>query len=127
MQLTIDPNDGRPMYRQIADGIKNLIASGKLAEGQALPSVRQMAADLNVNLNTIATAYRALEDEGLISIRHGFGACVTSRRTQSASAKDLRRLMRGVLTQMVLAGMPRGAILEAVTDELHDLKKGMKS
>src|ERR1700727_118255 len=98
--LTIDPNDGRPMYRQIADGIKNLIASGELPEGQALPSVRQLASDLNVNLNTIATAYRGLQDEGLISIRHGFGAHVTSRRTRSTSADELRRLMRGVLTQM---------------------------
>jgi GntR family transcriptional regulator len=127
MLLQIDPSDGRPMYRQIADGIKNLIASGQLPEGQALPSVRQLAADLNVNLNTIATAYRGLQDEGLISIRHGFGARVTSRRTQSTSAEDLRRMMRGVLTQMVLAGMPRGAIIETVADELRDLKKGMKS
>jgi GntR family transcriptional regulator len=126
MLLTIDPIDDRPMYRQIADGIKNLIASGQLPAGEALPSVRQLAADLNVNLNTIATAYRGLKDEGLISIRHGFGARVTSRRTQSTSVEDLRRLMRGVLTQMVLAGMPRGAIIETVTDELRDLKKGMK-
>ncbi len=127
MLIILDPNDARPMYRQIAEGIKNLIASGQLPEGQALPSVRQLAADLNVNLNTIAAAYRGLQDEGLISIRHGFGARVTSRRTQSKSAEDLRRMMRSVLTQMVLAGMPRGAIIATVTDELHDLKKGMKS
>jgi GntR family transcriptional regulator len=122
--LSIDPNDGRPMYRQVADGIKNLIASGELPEGQALPSVRQLASDLNVNLNTIATAYRGLQDEGLIAIRHGFGARVTSRRTRSTSVEELRRLMRGVLTQMVLAGMPRGAIMDTVTNELRDLKKG---
>jgi GntR family transcriptional regulator len=126
MLITIDANDDRPMYRQIADEIKRLIASNELSEGQALPSVRQLAVDLNVNLNTVAAAYRGLQDEGLISIRHGFGASVTSRRTHSKSFLDLRRMMRGVLTQMVLAGMPRGAIMEAVAEELRDLRKGTK-
>jgi DNA-binding transcriptional regulator YhcF (GntR family) len=126
MSITIDATDERPMYRQIADQIKSLIASGELSEGQPLPSVRQLARDLNVNLNTIATAYRGLQDEGLIAIRHGFGASVASRRTQSTSTVDLRRMMRGVLTQMVLAGMPRGAIMETVAEELGELRKGRK-
>ena len=122
ISITIDPDDRRPMYRQIADGIKGLIAGGELAEGAALPSVRQLAADLDVNLNTVAAAYRELQEEGLVSIRHGFGAQVASRRTQSTSDLDLRRMMRGVLTQMVLAGMPRRLILEAVAAELNELE-----
>jgi GntR family transcriptional regulator len=126
MLITINPDDERPMYRQVADEIKRLIAAGELSEGQSLPSVRQLAGDMNVNLNTIATAYRELQDEGLISIRHGFGARVASRRSNASNPVDLRRLMRGVLTQMVLAGMPRGDILDIVSQELRDLRKGMK-
>jgi GntR family transcriptional regulator len=126
MLIALQPNDERPIYRQVADEIKRLIAAGELSEGQALPSIRQLARDMNVNLNTVATAYRMLQDEGLISIRHGFGAKVTSRRTRSAKPVDLRRMMRGLLSEMVLAGMPRGAIMETVVEELRDLKKGKK-
>ena len=55
MFLTLDPGDKRAIYQQIADGIKFLIASGELVEGMPLPSVRQVAGDLGVNLNTIAS------------------------------------------------------------------------
>ena len=61
MFLTIKTDDPRPIYQQVADGIKELIARGKLAEGASLPPVRQLAADLGVNLNTFATAYRELQ------------------------------------------------------------------
>ena len=60
MHILIDESDPRPIYRQVADEIRRLIAAGALAEGEALPSVRQVAVDLGVNLNTIASAYREL-------------------------------------------------------------------
>ena len=53
MFITIDEEDARPMYRQIVEEIKSLIARGELQEGAALPPVRQLAADLGVNLNTV--------------------------------------------------------------------------
>ena len=123
MRITIDTKDRRPVYVQVADEIKKLIARGELTEGQVLPPVRQLAADLDVNLNTIATAYRELQDAGLISIRHGFGARVSARRTRSTSLTMLRRMMSGVLTEMVLADMPRATILEMVAEELGRLQK----
>src|SRR5438552_7242491 len=73
MFLTINTTDARPIYQQVADGIKELIARGKLEGGAALPPVRQLAADLGVNLNTIATAYRELEKDGLVVIKHAVG------------------------------------------------------
>src|SRR5262245_55144987 len=97
MWITIDADDRRPIYQQVADGIKGLIAKGDLAQGQALPPVRQLAADLGVNLNTIATAYRSLQDEGLIAIRHGSGAVVSASRTRATAGKDLRRNLGAVL------------------------------
>jgi DNA-binding transcriptional regulator YhcF (GntR family) len=124
MWITVDAKDPRPMYQQVADGIKGLIARGELTEGQALPSVRQLAADLGVNLNTIATAYRGLQDEGLIAIRHGAGAVVAARRTTTVNQKELRSKLGAVLTQMVLAGMRRVEIMSAVADELRGLQKG---
>src|SRR5690242_21634836 len=108
MFLSIDTADPRPIYQQVADGIKELIARGDLGEGATLPPVRQLAADLGVNMNTIAAAYGELQNEGLISIRHGSGATVTSRRTSEdnrPSPETLRKTIRAALTQMVLAGM----------------------
>lgn len=127
MLLTIDPHDRRPIYQQVADGIKTLIAGGSLREGDPLPSVRQMAADLGVNLNTIATAYRELQDQGFITVKHGSGATVGSSVHAKHNEHDLRRSVRTTLTELVLAGMPRTQILSLVNDELRSLLKGVKS
>src|ERR1044072_6873826 len=74
MYITVDERDARPLYQQLVDEIKTLIARGELAQGTSLPPVRQVAAVLGVNLNTVAFAYRRLQREGLIRIRHGSGA-----------------------------------------------------
>src|SRR5262245_45535532 len=124
MWITVDAEDRRPIYQQVADGIKGLIAKGELAEGRALPSVRQLAADLGVNLNTIATAYRALQEEGLIAIRHGSGAVVRALRTRATTNRELQRSLGAVLTAMVLAGRSRREILDMVADELDGLRAG---
>jgi GntR family transcriptional regulator len=125
--ITINTEDRRPLYLQVADGIRTLIAGGQLRQGQSLPPVRQLAADLGVNLNTIAAAYRELQNDGLIAIRHGTGATVGGRSAVKVSEADLRRPLRNALTQMVLSGMPRGQILSLVNDELRGLLKGAKS
>src|SRR2546430_236499 len=123
MLLTIDTDDRRPIYQQVADGLKALIARGDLRQGTPLPPVRQLAADLGVNLNTIATAYRELQTEGLLTVRHGSGAVVASRRAVEHTPEELRRPLRSALTQLVLAGLPKSRILSMVGDELVDLMK----
>src|SRR5215472_2750239 len=124
--LTIDPGSRKPIYEQLADGLKALIARGELREGVTLPPVRQLAADLGVNLNTVAVAYRQLQDEGLITVRHGSGAVVSSRTTTEQSEEELRKPLRNALTQLVLSGMPAVRIMRVVTEELRFLTKGAK-
>lgn len=126
MQITIDTDSQRAIYRQVADEIKALIARGELREGMPLPAVRQLAADLGVNMNTIATAYRELQADGLITVRHGSGAVVSSRQTSTSSRDEMRRQLRAVLTEMVLSGMRRAEIVADVADELRGLTKGAK-
>src|SRR5437762_14227711 len=121
MYITIDELDRRPIYRQVADEIKALIARGALSEGMALPPVRQVADDLGVNLNTIAAAYRELQKEGLLKVRHGAGAVVTSRRIAQQTEADLRKGLRASLAHLVLAGLSRAEILEIVNEEMSDL------
>jgi len=126
MFLTIDPQDRRPIYQQVAEGIQALIARGDLREGASLPPVRQLAADLGVNLNTVAVAYRELQSQGLITVRHGSGATVASRTAAERPDMELRRPLRTALTQLVLAGLPKRKILGMVSDELAALLKGAK-
>jgi GntR family transcriptional regulator len=118
MLLSIDTSDSRAIYQQVADGIKELIARGQLLEGTTLPPLRQIAADLGVNLNTIAAAYRALQDEGLIVVKHGSGAIVASRTSSGRSEDELLRPLRAALTQLILSGLPPGRIHNLVMREL---------
>ena len=123
MYITIDESDRRPIYRQVADEIKGLIARGELHEGMALPPVRQVADDLGVNLNTIAAAYRELQKEGLLKVRHGSGALVSARRVSQQNDAELRKGLRASLAHLALAGLPRSEIVEIVNEEIRHLFK----
>ncbi|HDP34972.1 MAG TPA: GntR family transcriptional regulator [Candidatus Hydrogenedentes bacterium] len=81
MNLHINPKDGKPIYRQIMDQIKYLIASGRLQPGQELPTVRGLAQELIINPNTVARAYRELEQVGVLATRQGSGTFVSTRGT----------------------------------------------
>jgi GntR family transcriptional regulator len=124
MHITIDPDDQRPIYQQIVDAIKSLIARGDLAEGTQLPPTRQIASDLGVNLNTVASAYRELQNEGLVTIRHGSGAVVSSRKRSTKRVEEMRTPLRTALTQLVLSGLPKTQIMSIVAEELRGLMKG---
>jgi GntR family transcriptional regulator len=76
MQIRLSQSDGVPIYRQIANQVKYLVAAGRLEMGEQLPSVRGLAEQLLVNPNTVARAYRELEADGVITSRQGSGAYV---------------------------------------------------
>ena len=82
MYIQIENLSDRPVYRQIMDQIKLQIALGKLTKGDKLPTVRDLAANLVINPNTIAKAYRLLEREGVIATRSGSGTFVAQRLSQ---------------------------------------------
>ena len=121
MYITIDETDRRPIYQQVVDEIKAIIAAGELPEGAALPPVRQVAADLGVNLNTIAFAYRNLQKEGLIRVKHGSGAVVLSRVIAKRDQERLQAKLMPVLTDMVLSGLTRAEINSVVNSGLNSL------
>lgn len=123
MYITIDERDRRPMYQQVVDEIKALIAADELPEGSSLPPVRQVAADLGVNLNTIAFAYRQLQKEGLVRIRHGSGAVVKSRVLSDTTEEQHRSQLATVLTHLALAGLTLREVRGLIDEELHRLFK----
>ena len=86
--IHLDYRDTRPIYVQIADGIRNQITGGVLPVGEKLPSVRELAAELSINPNTIQRAYRLLEAEGWIATVPGKGCFVCGLRSYTESEKQ---------------------------------------
>jgi GntR family transcriptional regulator len=76
LNFPIDHKSGVPIYVQIMNHVKHLIATGALTHGQQLPTIRQLAVDITVNLNTVAHAYAELEREGLLTIQRGRGTFI---------------------------------------------------
>jgi GntR family transcriptional regulator len=87
--FVIEKHRGNPVYLQIQSQLERLIASGSLAPGGALPSVRTLAAQLRINPNTVVRAYRELEILGLVETRQGEGSFVAANATRLARASAL--------------------------------------
>lgn len=104
MLISIDERDPRPLYEQIAAEIKEQIRDGSLRPGDALPSVRELAESLAVNLHTVHHAYRDLRDQGIILLRLGQRTRVAPLRRQQAGRE---------LVELKVAGPLREAITEA--------------
>jgi GntR family transcriptional regulator len=121
MYITIDETDSRALYQQVVDEIKALIVRGELEEGTSLPPVRQVAADLGVNLNTIAFAYRQLQKAGLIKVKHGAGAVVTARVVTKDSIEQLHPKLIAALTDLILSGLTRAEVMAEVHNALNTL------
>src|ERR1700754_2313672 len=98
----IDPRRATPLYAQISARLRVAIDAGELKPGVALPSVRQLAAQLRINPATVVQAYRELEGDGLVATRQGVGTVVldlpAERRTAERAA-EARRLVRELLAE----------------------------
>lgn len=95
-QIRVDLTVHTPAYLQIIGEIKQAIANGELKPGDQLPTVRQLAADLQINFNTVARAYRLLDEEGVISTQHGRGTYILDTPT----GRDLQRLRQQQITML---------------------------
>ncbi len=114
MVLRLNPSSGVPLYLQLIEQVKHAIETGAIRAGEQLPSVRKMAEDLVINPNTVARAYRDLEHEGIIELKHGSGAFI--RESIVARA----RLMHKAQT-VVQSALDRLASFELTEDEIRRL------
>jgi GntR family transcriptional regulator len=80
MFLSVDPSSGLPVYRQIMDQVRRMIVAGRLAPGDRLPSVRELAGTLGINPLTVGKAYGELERDGAVEMRRGLGMFVRALR-----------------------------------------------
>ncbi|MBM4423021.1 MAG: GntR family transcriptional regulator [Chloroflexi bacterium] len=97
--IRLNPRGGAPIYRQVVEQIKHLIAAGQLKPDDQLPTVRQLAADLRVNPNTIARAYAQLAEEGVISTQQGRGTYVLDVPPPADQRKIRREKLIAVMDQ----------------------------
>ena len=116
----LDSHSGVPVYRQIIDQVTGGMASGLLAAGDQLPTVRQVAVDLAINPNTVMRAYRELELGGLIETHQGTGTFIANKKLEKNSAERDRQLGQMAQEFAARAGAA-GFTLEDLIDRLHDL------
>ncbi len=113
MQIHISPQDGVPIYLQIVNQVKYLVASGRLAPGEELPPIRVLAEQLVVNPNTVARAYRELEGAGVVCKRRTAGTYVSDAGSPLARRERLK-----ILTQRIDALLAEARQMGVDTDKV---------
>ena len=116
--MRIDPRSHVPIYRQIAEAVRDAVAAGVYRPGEALPSLRAMAVEIQVNPNTVQRAYDELVREGLIDARRGKGLFVAEHGT-SAAQSHAGDGVRRALDEAIRAGQAAGMSTEQVREIFH--------
>jgi GntR family transcriptional regulator len=126
LQLRINTGSNLPIYRQIADQIRQAIATRVLKPGETLPSVRGLAEQLVINPNTVARAYSELAREGLVDSSQGLGFFVSERRqiySLEERQRRLREAARAFANEVAFLDFNREQILKSVDQELGRITK----
>ena len=126
MLFRSNPSSGVPIYLQLMEQVKHGIETGALRPGEQLPGIRPLAEKLVVNPNTIAKAYRELEHEGVIELRHGAGAFVSSKVRAQKQTDKLRAAKDAVadaVARLRKSGLSEDEIRRMFEAELTGLRK----
>jgi len=127
MNLELDFRSGIPIYLQVVDRIKEMIVNGKLKPGDQLPTVRTLALELRVNFNTVARAYRILDENEIISTQQGRGTYILDMPPPEVT-ESIRRQSIEALTQRYLAdadrlGITPKQLIEILKEQAGQWKK----
>lgn len=118
MQIHISPSDGVPIYLQVVNQIKYLVAAGRLSAGEELPPIRALAEKLVVNPNTIARAYRELEIAGIVEKRRTAGTYVTDQGSPLAKRERMKILTERI-DQLLAEALHMNVSIEDVQKLVH--------
>jgi GntR family transcriptional regulator len=131
MNIHIDFRSNMAIYNQIVEQLRQMIHSGEIKVGDQLPTVREMAADLRVNFNTVARAYRILDEAGLISTQKGRGTYIWEPPTEDAMKKlreeNLESLTQNYLREAKKMGFNRRDLNEEIKKQLKDWDDNVQS
>lgn len=126
MWLEINPRSSTPVYQQVVDGVKELVARGILVPGERMPTVRELAVELSLNPNTIAKAYQRLEQEGIIETMRSRGTFV-ARRTEVLDMEAVREQLAGLVEKVLVEayhlGLNREDIKQLFEESLDNWEK----
>ena len=122
--MTVEWNDNQPIYRQLRDLVAQRIMDGSFAEGEAVPSVRQVAADYQINHLTVGKAYQELVDEGLLEKRRGLGMFVTSGARNALTNNEQQRFLQDEVPAFAdrvrMLGLPLGEVVDLLMQSGRD-------
>ena len=122
--FTLDPRDRTPIYAQLEQGIRAAIATGRLASGAQLPTVRQLAVELRINANTVARVYGDLERSGVLETRRGVGSFVSSTPAQAQPKRDKDRRLSSLVTRVLADAAAAGLTAQELLEALANRAKG---
>ena len=122
--LAVDPHDSTPIYAQLERGVRAAIATGRLKPGDQLPTVRQMAVDLQVNANTVARVYVELERSGVIETKRGVGSFISASPSQAHPPREHERRVRAFVTRVLADAAAHGLSVDDVIAGLRAHRKG---
>jgi len=122
--VSIEWNDNQPIYRQLRDLVVQRVLDGTFAEGEAVPSVRQVASDYNINHLTVAKAYQALVDDGLLEKKRGLGMYVITGAREALSKNEQQKFLEEELPAFAQRIKMLGLEMMKVTAMLREIEKG---
>jgi GntR family transcriptional regulator len=121
--FSVDPQSPTPIYAQLDRSIRAAIATGTLAPGSQLPTVRQLAVDLAVNANTVARVYAQLERDGILETQRGVGTFVRASPSPQATRAHRERELRALIQRFVGDAALLGFTLPELISQLRDEEK----
>lgn len=121
--VSVDQRDRTPIYAQLDRALRAAIATGRLAAGDQLPTVRQLAVELSINANTVARVYVELERAGILETRRGVGTFVSATPAQAHPPKQHDRRLRTFVTKLLADASAAGFTLEDVLEGLQAHRK----
>jgi len=121
IDFKLDPKAGIPFYRQIIDQIKFGIASGNLIIGEQLPTVRALAVELKVNLNTVAKAYKELEIQNVLETQQGTGTFISKTEIQ-ISEKEKAKKLQDICNEFSTIAFSYGFSVKDIINQLQKNK-----
>lgn len=125
IEFKLDPKSGIPFYRQIIDQIRYGIVTGKLHVGGQLPTVRSLAVELKVNLNTVSKAYRELEIQNILETQQGTGTFIGSVKVEIPK-EERRKKLNDICTEFFNIAASYGFRAEDLINELKEIQGGEK-
>jgi GntR family transcriptional regulator len=126
MHISLNHHSGDPLYRQVVEAIRLRIAKGEIEAGEQLPSIRDLAAQLQINSRTVVKAYEELDRAGLVVMQQGRGVFVASNRA-ALPVSERRKRLRELAVKLLVEATQVGSNVDEVIEIIHDVAKELET